>query len=88
MLTSRENSDFNRLLMLNADLATDSSRYGRSILRDWVLMSAVRSRRIASLHTVSALLWHANVTTTARYLSVKNDYLQELIDRKPLSLVC
>ena len=29
---------------------------------------------------------HANVTT-ARYLNVKDDYLQELIERKPLALV-
>ena len=29
----------------------------------------------------------ANVTTTARYLNVKDDYLQELIERKPLSLI-
>jgi hypothetical protein len=28
---------------------------------------------------------HANVTTTARYLNVKDDYLQELIERKPLT---
>ena len=28
----------------------------------------------------------ANVTTTARYLNVKDDYLQELIERKPLTL--
>jgi len=27
------------------------------------------------------------VTTTARYLNVKDDYLQELIERKPLTLV-
>jgi hypothetical protein len=26
------------------------------------------------------------VTTTARYLNVKDDYLQELIERKPLAL--
>jgi hypothetical protein len=30
---------------------------------------------------------HANVTTTARYLNVKDDCLQELIERKPLALV-
>jgi hypothetical protein len=29
---------------------------------------------------------NANVTTT-RYLNVKDDYLQELIERKPLTLV-
>jgi hypothetical protein len=41
-----------------------------------------------------ALLGHANVTTTARYLKVKDDYLdmkddypQELIERKRLALV-
>jgi integrase len=39
------------------------------------------------LHAVSAFLGHANVTTTARYLNVKDDYLQELIERKPLALV-
>jgi len=39
------------------------------------------------LHAVSAFLGHANVTTTARYLNVKDDYLQELIERKPLVLV-
>ncbi len=38
------------------------------------------------LHAVSAFLGHANVTTTARYLNVKDDYLQELIERKPLAL--
>ena len=39
------------------------------------------------LHAVCAFLGHANVTTTARYLNVKDDYLQELIERKPLTLV-
>jgi hypothetical protein len=29
----------------------------------------------------------ANVTTTARYLNVKDDYLHELNERKPLGLV-
>jgi excisionase family DNA binding protein len=29
----------------------------------------------------------ANVTTMARYLNAKKDYLQELIERKPLALV-
>jgi hypothetical protein len=29
----------------------------------------------------------ANVTATARYLNMKDDYLQELIERKPLALV-
>jgi hypothetical protein len=28
-----------------------------------------------------------NVTTTTRYLNVKYDYLQELIERKPLVLI-
>jgi integrase len=41
----------------------------------------------ARMHAVSAFLGHANVTTTARYLNVKDDYLQELIERKPLTLV-
>jgi integrase len=36
------------------------------------------------LHAVSAFLGHASVTTTARYLNVKDDYLQELIERNPL----
>jgi len=36
---------------------------------------------------VSAFLGHASVTTTARYLNVKDDYLQGLIERKPLALV-
>jgi len=27
------------------------------------------------------------VTTTARYLNVKDDYVHELIERKPLTLV-
>jgi integrase len=39
------------------------------------------------LHAVSAFLGHASVTTTARYLNIKDDYLQELIERKPLTLV-
>jgi len=30
---------------------------------------------------------HANVTTTAPYLNVKDDYLQKLIERRPLALV-
>jgi site-specific recombinase XerD len=38
------------------------------------------------LHAVSAFLGRANVMTTARYLNVKDDYLQELIERKPLAL--
>jgi len=38
-------------------------------------------------HYASALLGHAGVTTTARHLNVKDDYLQELIERKPLTLV-
>jgi len=33
------------------------------------------------------LLGHTNVTTTAGHLNVKDDYLQELIERKPLVLV-
>jgi prophage maintenance system killer protein len=28
---------------------------------------------------------HVNVTTTARYLNVKDDYPQELTERKPLA---
>ncbi len=39
------------------------------------------------LHAVSAFLGHAGITTTARYLNVNDDYLQELIERKPLVLV-
>lgn len=39
------------------------------------------------LHAVSAFLGHANITTTARYLNVKDDYLQELTERQPLTLV-
>lgn len=39
------------------------------------------------LHAVSGFLGHANVTTTARYLKVKDDYLQELIEREPLAFV-
>jgi integrase len=39
------------------------------------------------LHAVSAFLGHANITTTARYLNVKDDYLQELTERTPLTLV-
>jgi len=35
----------------------------------------------------SAFLGRPNVTTTARYLNVKDDYLLELIERKPVSLV-
>ena len=38
------------------------------------------------LHAVSGFLWDANVTTTARSLIVQDDYLQELIERKPLVL--
>jgi hypothetical protein len=37
-------------------------------------------------HAVGAFLGHANVTTTARDLNVKNDYLQ-LTERKPLALI-
>jgi site-specific recombinase XerD len=36
---------------------------------------------------VSAFLGHANVTTTARYLNVTADYLHELNERTPLTLV-
>ena len=39
------------------------------------------------MHAVSAWLGHANVTTTARYLNVKADYLHELNERAPLTLV-
>ncbi len=39
------------------------------------------------MHAVSAFLGHVNVTTTAPYLNVKDDYLQELIEPKPLALV-
>ena len=42
---------------------------------------------VGRFHTVSAVVGHANVTTTAHYLNVKDDYLQELIERKPLILV-
>jgi len=46
-----------------------------------------RSPSKESSSAVSAFLGHANVTTTARYLNVKDDYLQELIERKPLAHV-
>jgi hypothetical protein len=39
------------------------------------------------LHAVSVFLGHSNVTTTARYLNVKADYLHELNERAPLRLV-
>jgi hypothetical protein len=39
------------------------------------------------LHAVRAFFGHANVTTTSRYLDVKDDYLQELTERQPLTLV-
>jgi integrase len=39
------------------------------------------------LHAVSIWLGHANVTTTARYVNVKSDYLHELNERAPLMLV-
>jgi len=48
---------------------------------------STKARSPLALHAVSAFLGHANVTTTARYLNVKDDYLQELIERKPLALV-
>jgi integrase len=51
------------------------------------ISAAQKARARWSLHAVSAFLGHANVTTTARYLNVKDDYLQELIERKPLTLV-
>ena len=40
-----------------------------------------------ALRAVSAFLQHSNDTITARYLNVKKDYLQELIERKPFALV-
>lgn len=46
---------------------------------------AGNSRPVGPLHTVSAFPGHANETTTARSLNVKDDYLQELIERKPLA---
>ena len=52
-----------------------------------VFPTRVRTPRASFRRAVSAFLGHANVTTTARYLNVKDDYLQELIERKPLSLV-
>ena len=42
--------------------------------------------RAVRLHAVSGFLWDANVTMTARSLIVQDDYLQELIERKPLVL--
>lgn len=39
------------------------------------------------LHAVQAFLGHADVTTTSRYLNIKDDYLQELTTRGPLALV-
>jgi integrase len=48
------------------------------------------SRRLEEgwpLHAVSVWLGHANIATTARHLNVKDDYLQELIERKPLTLI-
>ena len=39
------------------------------------------------LHAVSVWLGHADVTTMARYLNVKDDHLQELAERKPPTLV-
>jgi integrase len=48
------------------------------------------SRKLESgwpLHAVSAFLGHASIATTARYLNVKDDYLQQLMEVKPLALV-
>ena len=39
------------------------------------------------LHAVSAFLGHASTATTACYLNVKDDYLQQLMEVKPLALV-
>jgi len=36
---------------------------------------STKARSPLALHGVSAFLGHANVTTTARYLNVKDDYL-------------
>ena len=38
------------------------------------------------MRSVSAFLGHANVTTTARYVNMKDDYLQECIEWKLLAL--
>jgi site-specific recombinase XerD len=39
------------------------------------------------LHAVSAWLGHAKRETTAKYLNVTTQYLHELNDRVPLTLV-
>ena len=39
------------------------------------------------LHAVTVWLGYADVTTTARYLNVKDDYLNELNERVPLTVV-
>jgi integrase len=39
------------------------------------------------LHAVSVWLGYADVTTTTRDVNVKDDYLQELTERPPLTLV-
>jgi hypothetical protein len=46
-------------------------------------MSGVRTIRSAAR---AAQLAHANVTTTAQYLNVMDEYLQELIEQKRLAL--
>jgi integrase len=39
------------------------------------------------LHAVSVWLGHTKISTTEKYLNVKTDYLHELNERKPLTLV-
>ncbi len=47
---------------------------------------AKRSSSFRSALTSPLFHGHAKVTMALRYLNVKDDYLQELIERKPLAL--
>ena len=61
-------------------------RSGPGEVATWRAKSEGTFRRLVNTARLPGVMC-ANVTTTTRYLNVKDDYLQELIERKPLVVI-
>ena len=81
----------NTFSFLNCESArSHSAWYRQSDLNFHDLRHEVGSRKLEAgwpLHAVSVWLGHTKLETTAKYLNVTTQYLHELNERKPLTLV-